>query len=431
MKTSILLDHEPAPGGRLVRALLRIEAEAAPPGDRLPLNLSLVLDRSGSMHGGKLEAARAAAALLVRRLSPDDVVSVVAYDDQVQTVALPAQGAAQATLPRQIESIHTGGSTNLSGGWLRAHELVAENLLTRGVNRIILLTDGLANVGLTDPQQLTGLAAQGKQTGVGTTTIGFGTDYDEALLRAMADAGGGNMYYIENRDQAAAIFADELQGLLDLGAQNVAVLVEPGPAARVVAVHHDYPSAQRGDGLRLELGDIHAREPKPLLVELLLGDDAAGDVLAVTFTISGDVLTADGAVERRTITLPVTVAASEGARIEPEVRRELLLLAAARARREALHLRERGEHDAAADTLRKAGSLLRSDTAFGHDAELQEEASDLSAAVLSFDAHTVSAADEKYHYQRAYSSMSGRRKKAELIRRLKHDEEPPASQGGD
>lgn len=96
MKTTILLDHEPVDAGRVVRMLLRVEAEALSRTDRLPLNLSIVLDRSGSMHGGKLHAARAAAALLVRRLSPDDMVSVVAYDDVVHTVAEPAKGAQQA-----------------------------------------------------------------------------------------------------------------------------------------------------------------------------------------------------------------------------------------------------------------------------------------------------------------------------------------------
>jgi Ca-activated chloride channel homolog len=427
MNTSILLDHEPVNGGRVVRALLRIQADAPKRSDRLPLNLSLVLDRSGSMYGDKLEAARAAAALLVRRLAQTDVVSVVAYDDQVQTVALPATGVEQADLPRRIEQIECGGSTNLSGGWLRGRELVAQNRLERGVNRVILLTDGLANVGISDPLRLTGLAAQGKRDGVTTTTIGFGEDYDERLLRGMADAGGGNTYYIENTDQAAAIFTDELQGLLELGAQNVAVTVKAGPAAQLVAVHHDYPSASTADGLRLELGDIYAREPKPLLVELLVGDDIAPDILAVTFTIAGDVLSADGGVEHRVITLPVTVAASEGARVEPEVRRELLLLSAARARRDALELQERGDHHGAAQALRNAGGILREDTMFSADAELQEEVGDLDTLAATYAAEMATAADAKYMYQRSYASMSGRRKKAELIRRMKQEEEEPPS----
>lgn len=421
MKTSVLLDHEPVAGGRVVRALLRVEADATPPGDRLPLNLSLVLDRSGSMHGGKLEAARSAAAQLVRRLAPEDTVSVVAYDDEVRTVAMPATGTAQADLPRRIESIRTGGSTNLSGGWLRGHELVRENLRERGVNRVILLTDGQANAGLTDPQQLTGLAAQGRQAGVTTTTVGFGADYDEKLLRAMADAGGGNTYYIEERDQATAIFADELQGLLSLGAQNVAIRVEPEPAARVAAVYHDYPSSAQDGTLRLELGDLYAREPKPLLVELLVGDDADGSVLVATFIVSGDVVTSDG-VERRTITLPITVAMSEGARVEPEVRREMLLISAARARRQAMELRDQGNLPAAASALRATGTMLRTDVAFGSDAEVAEEAGDLETLAASFDMHAVSEADMKYMYQRSHDSMRGRRSKAELIRRNRGEE---------
>jgi Ca-activated chloride channel homolog len=426
MKTGILIDHEPVAAGRVVRVLLRVDVAAPARADRLPLNLSLVLDRSGSMHGEKLQAARAAAALLVRRLAPDDVVSVVAYDDEVHTVAEPAKGAAQAALPRQIERIETGGSTNLSGGWLRGRELVAGNLLARGVNRVILLTDGLANVGIVDPQKLTGLAAQGSKAGITTTTIGFGADYDERLLRAMADAGGGSTYYIENADQAAAIFGDELQDLLDIGAQNVTVTVRPAPAAQLVAVHHDYPSAATGKVLKLELGDIYAREPKPVLIELLVtGDDVAGDDgpahgVVVELVVAGDVVTADGGVERHVITLPVMLSPDEGARVEPEVRREMLLLAAARARTDALAMRERGDFDDAANILRETARKLRE--AGLDDAQLAEHASDLAVLSESFAAHMVSDADRKYMHQRAYNARRGRGGKDELIRRGKDGE---------
>jgi Ca-activated chloride channel family protein len=414
MRTTILLDHEPVAAGHVVRLLLRLEAEVTSRTDRLPLNLSLVLDRSGSMHGGKLAAARAAAALLVRRLAPDDTVSVVAYDDDVRTIAEPANGAAQAALPRAIEAIETGGSTNLSGGWLRGRELVARRLLERGVNRVILLTDGLANVGITDPSTLTGLSSQARKDGITTTTIGFGSDYCEHLLRAMADAGGGNMYYVEHEDQAASIFADELQGLLDLGAQNVTVQVSPAAAAHLVAVHHDYPSHTAGSTLHVELGDLYAREPRPLLAEFLI-TRAIGETTAVAvLTVSGDVLTRDGAIEHQVITLPVTLSADEGARVEPEVRREMLLLETARVRREALERRGRGDFDGAAASLRELKDKL---SAAPCDPQLQQEADEIGTLADSFAACSVSDADQKYMYQRSYNTTSGRRRKDDLIRR--------------
>jgi Ca-activated chloride channel family protein len=424
MRTSFLLDHEPHPAGRVVRLLLRLEANANPRTDRLPLNLSLVLDRSGSMCGGKLEAARAAAALLVRRLSPEDIVSVVAYDDEVRVIAEPATGAAQAALPREIESIETGGSTNLSGGWLRGRELVARNLLERGVNRVILLTDGLANVGIIDTPRLTLLSAGAKAERVTTTTIGFGADYDERLLRAMADAGGGNMYYIEQTDQAATIFADELQGLLDLGAQNVTVEVRPAAATQLVAVHHDYPSTRTAELIRIELGDLYAREAKPLLAEFLVTGDDADSMLVAELVIAGDVLTADGGVERQVITVPVLLSAADGAHVEPEVRREMLMLEVARARREALDLGATGDFDGAARTLSTMRESIRASAPA--DEQLMEEAAELDALSATFASARVSEMDRKYMYQRSYNASSGRRAKDELIRRpRRRPEEPP------
>jgi hypothetical protein len=125
----LLLDYELAvsQSGYIVRALLKLEGKVPDAGARIRLDLALVLDHSGSMAGEKLTTAREAAALAVRRLRLEDVVSVVAYDDEVITVAPPpAMGAEQGALPAQILAITAGGMTNLSGGWLRGHELAAE-----------------------------------------------------------------------------------------------------------------------------------------------------------------------------------------------------------------------------------------------------------------------------------------------------------------
>jgi Ca-activated chloride channel family protein len=166
------------------------------------------------MHGAKLEQAKHAAALLAARLWPEDVMSVVAYDDEVVTVAEPGTGAEQTELAARLSALEPGGTTNLSGGWLQGRALVASRARAACVNRIILLTDGLANVGITDPEQLLGLCMGALEDGITTTTVGFGEDYDEALLRHMADAGGGGTYYIERPDQAPTVLAAELEGLL-------------------------------------------------------------------------------------------------------------------------------------------------------------------------------------------------------------------------
>src|SRR5678816_4606718 len=127
MHHTVLVDYElvVAQQGFIVRALLKLEGKAPTPDNRIPLNLSVVLDRSGSMAGDKLAAARDAAAMLVQRLHPTDTVSVVAYDDGVITVADTAHGAWQSTFPHPIQHLTTGGRTNLSGGWLCGRELVA------------------------------------------------------------------------------------------------------------------------------------------------------------------------------------------------------------------------------------------------------------------------------------------------------------------
>lgn len=345
MKTEILLDHEKTPDGtaHLVRALLRIRGEAPTSTERVPLNLALVLDRSGSMDGEPLEQAKDAAVLLVRRLWPEDVVSIVAYDDEVLTVAEPATGGDQHDLPQRIQAIEVGGCTNLSGGWLRGRDLVGRGRRKGAANRVILLTDGLANIGITDPDRLVGLSRTALDQGITTTTIGFGPDYDEVLLRRMAEAGGGSTYYIERPDQAPAVFAEEIEGLLSLSAQNVTVELRPASAARLILVHHRYPSHPIEGGVRLDLGDVYAREPRLLLAEFLVRSRDLAEVVEIAeLTVRAHVLTEKGGVELQEIRLPVEVSLAGGPRVDPEVRREMLLQEAARARDDARKAQQEG-----------------------------------------------------------------------------------------
>src|SRR6476619_4244078 len=111
------------------------------------------------------------------------------------------------------------------------------------------MTDGLANVGSTYPAPLVGLCANGLESGITTSTIGFGEDYDEELLRSMAEAGGGHSYYIENPDQAPGVFEEEIEGLLSLAAQNIEVKIKPEQSVELINIHNNYPSHGTPEGI--------------------------------------------------------------------------------------------------------------------------------------------------------------------------------------
>ncbi len=409
MKTSILLDHEAvADGGFFDRALLRIDGDAPRAENRVPEKLCLVLDRSGSMSGEPLRAAIAAATMLVRRLHVDDDVSVVAFGSDVVVVAPPATGDQQEELVRQIEGITVEGMTNLSGGWLRGHDLIAENLSDGGVNRILLLTDGHANEGITAPEQLIGLTRSAAESGISTTTIGFGSGYDEDLLKAMADAGRGSTYYIEKTDQASGVFAEELEGLLSIAAQNIRVGVRPGKDADFVRVVHEYPSHSENDVLTVEVGDLYAREPRRLLMEFLLRPESpdAKEAEVAEITIAAHVLTEGGGVELHTIDMPITLTPEEGGRADPTVRREVLLLAAAQAREDAIEAQRRGDYSSGTASLRAAITRLRE--AAPGDAVLTEELNDMQAISERFAQEQVAESDIKYMKQRSYDTSRSR-----------------------
>jgi len=172
-----------------------------------------VLDRSGSMSGSKKMAyALEAACFAVEQLLATDRVSVTAFDDQVETLAPNAPVVDKAGLIARIRKITPRGVTDLHDGWKEGGRQVENGLISQGVNRVILLSDGQANHGVTDPNVIAREAVGLSARGVSTTTMGLGDDYNEDLLQAMAEAGDGNYYFIESPQQLADIFQTVLSG---------------------------------------------------------------------------------------------------------------------------------------------------------------------------------------------------------------------------
>lgn len=349
MQTTLLLDHDVTPhaerpGTVRTRLLLTLFGDAPPTNTRPPIAVALVLDRSGSMQGAPLEAVTEAAAWAVARLHPQDVVSSVAFDHEAEVLAEPARAIEQSQLGGRLLALQPGGSTNLSGGWLRARQQMerAGELLSGSVGatrRIILLTDGCANRGITDVEPLTELARRARAHGISTTTIGVGDGYDDTLLRAMADAGGGNAWYVERSDQSHDVFAEELGNLLSAAAQGVTVSLGMAPHVQLLTMHSNWPALSTSDGtLVFDLGDVYASDPKPLLLELLhdlsaLPHGTASEIARLT--LRADVIGTDGSIEHRVVHLPIAALAEQQNSLHPKIEQAVLLAASARAREEA------------------------------------------------------------------------------------------------
>ena len=241
----------------------------------------------------------------------------------------------------------------------------------------------------------------------------------------MADAGGGATYYIESLDQAVDVFAEELSGLLSIAAQNVRVAIRPaGDWVSGMAVRHDFPASASGATLTVSVGDLYAREPRRVLVQALVRMPAGGESVAVfALEVRADVLNADGSIEHRVVSMPVTVSRS-GPAVSVEVRREALLLDAAEARRAAREAERRGDVDGARTRLRSVSEHIAA-CAPPEDAELREQADDLRLMSDRLESHGAFAMEDvKYMKQREYDSMRSKRAMMEKMSRVRREKRP-------
>ncbi len=389
--------------------MARIKAGANPNAQkRRPLNLSVVLDRSGSMAGDKLSYVKKATQFLVQHLGAQDRFSLVTYDQKVAVHIAPTSVIHKDNLSSSIETIMSGGTTNLSGGWLQGCQLVAEGLAEGQSNRVMLLTDGLANEGVTDSNRLVAMARQKREEGVTTTTMGVGMDFNEDLLTRMANEGGGAFYFIDNPDQAPKIFAEELNDLLSVVGQNLVITLTLSSKVSSVKYLNTYPMEKGAGNMTFRLGDLFADEIKTLLLELTIPAlQMLGEVEVAWLRFDYDEL-AEERVTHRTLELPIKVNTvrdedyHEGAP-NAEVAKTALLLRAAQAREEAIKYADKGEFDKAKQTLSDIAEIIQrsglDDTALQIEQNmLREEALDMELGPQRYDSHMRKASSTISHY---------------------------------
>ena len=249
-------------------------------------NLAFVLDRSGSMGGGKFELARQAAVAGIERLTEDDTFSVIVFDSTIDVVqpALPATPAHKRAAIRELGQIQPRGTTDLGGGWLTGCGQVAEHLLQHQVGRCLLLTDGHANRGITDPDELAQHATALRARGVSTSTFGLGAGFDEFLLRQMADAGGGTFTFIDHEFQIHQLLNEELGETLQVVARDV-ILEVTVPARVTMQALVPYPVERTASGYHIRLPDLVSRQDLEFPLELNFPSGERGQTAACSFTL--------------------------------------------------------------------------------------------------------------------------------------------------
>lgn len=215
----------PSPGHRLLR--FRIAARDLPPAERKPVVLTLVVDVSGSMEGRRLALVRAGIERLLDTLRPADRVALVVFANQARVAAPHGE---PASLARAVADLGVEGGTNAEAGLLLGYELARAAYSAGAANRVMLLSDGVANLGATGPEAILEGVAAAAADGIELTTVGVGMgDFNDALLETLADRGDGRYAYVDGRREIERLFAEELDGTLQTVAEEARAQVEFDP----------------------------------------------------------------------------------------------------------------------------------------------------------------------------------------------------------
>jgi len=279
VKCRVEIDRAILPAGGAQRAVVKITLDAPPPPEksmRPAVNLAIVLDRSGSMAGQKLERAKDAAIEALRHLGPMDMFSVVVYDHNVSTVVSAQHATNIEWIEGRIRQIRSGGNTALFGGVSQGAAEVRKNLDGNYVHRIILLSDGIANVGPSSPEDLGRLGAALIKEDISVTTVGVGTDYNEDLMTSLSQNSDGNTYFVESSRDLSRIFTAELGDVLSVVAKKVNIIIElPNGVKPLNIIGRE--GRIKGRMVELSLNQLYGSQEKYVLIEVEIPGGKSGE----------------------------------------------------------------------------------------------------------------------------------------------------------
>ena len=265
---------------RVLHAAVAIRARAAQErAERTPLNLSIVIDVSGSMQGQKLHQAKAAAHALVDSLGPQDALSIVHYNDEA-VIAVPSRRVRQSAvqeLHHAIRDLYADGGTNISAGLTVGQRTLNKHRTDYTIDRVLLFSDGQATNGITAPEELASMGARTLENGASVSTFGVGLHYNERVMQAISKGAGGNDYFIDDAEQTTRLLDKEFAALRGTVARNVSLVLRPGRGASIedfgMFAHY-----REGDAYVVPLDALTADAHKDLLLTLRIASPHAGIV---------------------------------------------------------------------------------------------------------------------------------------------------------
>lgn len=351
---------------------------------RPPLNIAVVLDKSGSMQAdGKMENARLGAIEVVERLEAYDIMSLVVYDTRPRVLFHAQRVKDKHFLVEMIRDIRAGGNTALYGGVSLGQDELRKHISWEYENRIILLSDGLANVGPSSTEDLACLGRALAEEEVSVTTIGVGLDYNEDLMTALASASGGNAYFASSSRDLPRIFAEEASEAMTVAARDVRINMSCSDSVRPLGVIGREGEIS-GRSMSVTVGGLYGEHEKYALFEVQVPRGESGRRLEIA-QVRVD-YTDPRTNEKSQNSFVVTVdydgdekAADE--RCNKQIVKDVALTKNSEIKREAVRLADQGDHVAAASLMARGGiELEKAAAACDKDEEMLREAEACGAA---------------------------------------------------
>jgi len=346
--------------------------------ERPPVNLSLVLDRSGSMGGEKIRDAVEAAIVAIGKLGPRDLVSVIIYNHDVETLAGSQYATEEqvASIRRALLDVRANGNTAIYAGLNQAAAELRRRAGAGYINRMVLLSDGLANEGPSKVRDFRSLARAFAGEDIVVSTVGLGLDYHEDIMTTLADAGQGNTYFCEDPRDLSRIFGAELGDALNVAATDIEIIVRPREGVRILrSIGRE--ADMDGAAARFSLPQAYGGLDKLALVEVQVPRGAAGDARDLIDVVVNYKPAGEETVRQQSVTVPIAYTerleeVRERARVD--VAQNVISNEIAEARDEAIAHSDQGDRERAAEELKKSSEQLRRQYGFLGDAVVAEPA---------------------------------------------------------